>query len=182
MKLQKRSVFEVLFGDMGELIQFFVAFFVLMGIMMAAPLLFTRMSKWLGASSEPATVESRKLSQPTSNLVSQLTKLDSLALGLNAEFDSHIESSKEALEAKKHILLELQSQVDSLEFTPSQRALLADYTPRGSEELSFSDWITRRSVLYDILVAFVISTFFYILGRRKGRTFGQAAAANSEKQ
>jgi hypothetical protein len=76
-----------------------------------------------------------------------------------------IAESEKTFQQRKGYLAQLAADIDSLELTPHQQALVANARP-APPELSFGEWIRDRNVYYGLLINFLTSGLFFLLGLR----------------
>ncbi len=179
MKMKGSNTFFSMFGELGEMIQFAIAMFVFLGVFMAGPMLLMKMMTWLNPSSPPTKVATSATVSSQNSLTDQLVEYDSLGRTIALRLDSELVASRQKIESKKEVLSQLLAQTDSLDLTPSQRALMSSFPRKSADDVPFSSWVSSRPVIYNIIVGFLNSLVFYVFGRRKRRKLDKAAAANS---
>ncbi len=181
VKMKTNNFFVSLFGDFGELIQFMLALFTFMGLMMVAPMLMVKISTWLTEPTPSKTVTSTPPLTHQNKVIDQIIQYDSLGRFIAMSLNSQIVTSKNTIESKREALTQFAAQIDSLELTPYQRVQLSGHILKNADDISFSSWVASRPVLYNIIVGFINSLLFYVLGRRKRKQLNLAATTNSHK-
>ncbi len=165
---ESKSFFTKVFGgDIGEIVQVFAGFFLVIGFMMGMPLLimFITSPTSKDVSYKEILSNSREI---TKNIYKELAKYDSLTTKIDRKIDRELLEEKGLINQKRELLIELQKDFDSIYLTPQQLSILSAVRPK-KENISFRAWITSTNQLYNIGVSLVISFFFYYLGRKKGK-------------
>ncbi|MFN3299380.1 MAG: hypothetical protein ACK41Z_04225 [Sediminibacterium sp.] len=165
---ETETYFQKIFGkELGEMIQFFVGFFVLMGVMIGFPILIIKLtsSKNRETSYNEILSNSREV---TKKLYKELALYDSLTNKIELSINNELNSERELINQKREILIELKKDFDSIDLKPSQLKLLTAAIP-VNDNISFREWISSWNQIYSIFVSLVISFVFYILGKKNGK-------------
>lgn len=157
---KQSNLFTMLFGDLGELIQFFLGWGVFMLVFMAIPIAAMRIIA-IGNPTPPPT--------PVPMETDRFGLDEFLGRGAELVKETEVEISALAAEVEKRKteLADLKSKIRALQLTPEQQRVVGDYQAKRQRNISFREWLAQRPVSYQLGVMFANSLFFYFLGRRK---------------
>ena len=174
-----KSFFTKLFGDeLGQLIQVVLGIFIVMTLFFLFPQIFIRIS-----SSSPKHEKYNEIltdsKKTTQNIFKNIQTYDSLTRDIDIKIDNELLLEKQIINNKRDVLIECQKDFDSIYLTPQQLRILATVKSE-SKDISFTEWISSSNQWYNILVSFLISLFFYFIGRNNGKKMNKNPSTTIE--
>ena len=164
----EKSFFTKIFGDeIGQMIQVTIGIFIFIGIFMLIPQIIIRLT-----TSTPKQEKYKEIladsKETTQNIFKNIIVYDSLTRDIDSKINNELLIEKELINNKKDILIQCQKDFDSIYLTPQQLRILATVQSEN-KDIKFTEWISSTNQWYNIIVSFLISFFFYFLGRNIGK-------------
>lgn len=179
MAKHTRSWFQHVFGaTIGEMLSLVIgpplAFIVLILVFITFPQIII----WLTTLNEREPSVLEQLPPNSQTVVKELADAQLKTQELISNLESNVQSTERLIQEKQKALEELQRSTTLLQLTPEQLIAVRDYNSSMSSDFNFGVWIRRRTTWFDLLSAFIISFFFYVLGVLRGRNYSRRNRQN----
>ena len=163
-----RSIFAKIFGDeLGSIIQVILGIFVLMSLFFIFPQIFIKITTISQQKDKYKTIIADSKTT-TKSIYMNLVAYDSLTKDIEVKINKELLNEKKLINNKREILIQCQKNFDSIYLTPQQLNILSSIKT-DDKEISFIQWISSSNQWYNIIVSFLISLFFYYIGRQNGK-------------
>jgi|GEM_PF-6491750 len=164
---KKEGIFDTLFGEFGELIQFVIGMFVFMAVMFIGiglgPVLFMKVMDYLRPPSKTKQIE--PIVSDSSSIINSISKkideIDSLHKQLKRESENQKKLLKEKIVGTKRIA-DANNLIDSL----SKEYGVSEKSSKDSRLFSRTNYVNW---IIGLIVTFFCGLFFYRLGKRAER-------------
>lgn len=157
-----KSFIDRVFGEeVGSAIKMFL--FIL--IFFAFPFIFVAIPKFFMNKSKDKAEIYKDIPKDTDSLVSQILIVRKQTDDLLNKLQADINTSVLSIEKKKEELEGLQRKHEMLKLTPDQLAVIQKYNLTVSnEDPSFSNWISKKATIYNLITGVLISLLFFLIG------------------